>query len=236
MSATVTAGPVAGTTALCAGAARKRATIGRLLKEARQAFSDKGLAATRIDDIARAAGVTKQLVYHYFANKEHLFACVLDESAQGLLAELLALELDHLAPEAALRRLLEFAFDQYRLDPSLGALAQEGLRFHQHQAGVQRNRFTDLAPALVMQMQRILARGIGEGVFRPGTDARLFYAAAALLTTGGFTNHYTVSAVAGFDTRSTEGSLAWRRFSVDFVLAAVLASDRPELARATLAA
>ena len=65
---------------------RKRATLARLLKEARLAFSEKGLAGARVDDIARAAGVTKQLVYHYFQSKEQLFASVLDESAQDLLA------------------------------------------------------------------------------------------------------------------------------------------------------
>ena len=69
-----------------ASPSRKRATIGRLLKEARQAFSEKGLAGARVDDIARAAGVTKQLVYHYFNSKDQLFASVLDESAQDVLA------------------------------------------------------------------------------------------------------------------------------------------------------
>lgn len=213
-----------------ASPSKKRATIARLLKEARQAFSEKGLAGARVDDIARAAGVTKQLVYHYFSSKEQLFASVLDESAQDVLADLLALELDHLSPTEALRVLLEHAFDQYRTDPTLGALAQEGLRFHEHNA-VHRNRFHDLAPALVTQMDRILRRGAVSGEFLQGVDARLFYAASALLTTGGFTNRYTVSAVAGFDTTSPEGVAAWRQFSVDFVLAAVLAGQRPSLQR-----
>jgi AcrR family transcriptional regulator len=134
---------------------RKRATISRVLKEARHAFSEKGLAGARVDDIARAAGVTKQLVYHYFDSKEQLFVSVLDESAQDVLADLLALELDHLSPVDALRAFLQHAFDQYRLDPTLGSLAQESLRFHEHNTNsVQRNRFVDLAPALVAQMQR----------------------------------------------------------------------------------
>ncbi|MDB5932522.1 MAG: bacterial regulatory s, tetR family protein [Polaromonas sp.] len=209
---------------------RKRATIARLLKEARQAFSEKGLAGARVDEIARAAGVTKQLVYHYFSSKEELFASVLDESAQDVLADLLALELDHLPPTQALRVLLEHAFDQYRSDPTLGPLAQEGLRFHEHNTA-HRVRFADIAPALVMQMDHILRRGAATGEFQQGVDARLFCAASALVTTGGFTNRYTVSAVAGFDTTSPEGIAAWRQFSVDFVLAAILANNRPVLRR-----
>lgn len=209
---------------------RKRATITRLLKEARQAFSEKGLAGARVDEIARAAGVTKQLVYHYFSSKEDLFASVLDESTQDVLADLLALELDHLPPTVALRVLLEHAFDQYRSDPTLGPLAQESLRFHEHNTA-HRIRFTDIAPVLVTQMDRILLRGAASGEFQQGIDARLFCAVSALVTTGGFTNRYTVSAVAGFDTTSPKGIVAWRQFSIDFVLAAVLASHRPLLRR-----
>jgi len=218
-----------------ASPSRKRATLSRLLKEARIAFSEKGLAGARVDDIARAAGVTKQLVYHYFSSKEQLFASVLDESAQDVLADLLALELDHLPPVEALRAFLQHAIDQYRLDPTLSSLAQESLRFHEHNTHlVEHNRFVALAPALVAQMERILQRGAASGEFREGVDARMFYAACALLTTGGFTNHYTVSAVAGFDTTSAAGAAAWREFSVDFVLSSLLSRDRPPLRRPAL--
>lgn len=230
LTLTDTAAPA--TSAALASPSRKRATLSRLLKEARIAFSEKGLAGARVDDIARAAGVTKQLVYHYFSSKEQLFASVLDESAQDVLADLVALELDHLPPVEALRVFLQHAIDQYRLDPTLGSLAQESLRFHEHHTHpVERNRFVDLAPALVAQMERILQRGAASGEFREGVDARMFYAACALLTTGGFTNHYTVSAVAGFDTTSAAGAAAWREFSVDFVLSTLLAGDRPPLKR-----
>lgn len=218
-----------------ASPSKKRATIKRLLKEARQAFSEKGLAGARVDEIARAAGVTKQLVYHYFSSKEELFASVLDESAQDVLADLLALELDHLLPTVALRVLLEHAFDQYRSDPTLGPLAQEGFRFHEHHAA-HRVRFADIAPVLVTQMERILRRGAASGEFEQGIDARLFCAASALVTTGGFTNRYIVSALAGFDTTSPEGIDAWRQFSVDFALSAIVTKHRPVLRRPAMPA
>ena len=43
----------------------KRETISRLLAVAEKEFGAKGLEGARVDDIARAAGVTKQLVYNY---------------------------------------------------------------------------------------------------------------------------------------------------------------------------
>lgn len=212
---------------------RKRATLARLLTEARLAFSEKGLAGARVDDIARAAGITKQLVYHYFSSKEQLFESVLDESAQDVLADLLALELDHLPPTEALRVLLEHSFDQYRTDPTLSSLAQESFRLHEHNAAHE-NRFTGLAPTLVYLMDRILRRGAASGEFVPGVGAQVFCAAAALLTTGGFTSRYVVSTVAGFDSTSPEGVVAWRKYSVDFVLAAVLTAHRPSLEQPSL--
>ena len=211
-------------------ASSKRDTIARLLTVARQEFSEKGLAGARVEDIARASGVTKQLVYHYFASKERLFACVLDESADKVTAELLALELDHLAPPEALRALLCHSFDQYRSDPALGPLAQQGLRYHEDHAQ-QRSRFPDLAPALGAQMARLLQRGVDSGHFRAPIDARLFHAAAVLMTTGGFTNRYTVSAVGGIDSTSDAGMVVWREFAVNFVLSAVLVAERPGLQR-----
>jgi len=209
---------------------RKRATLARLLKEARLAFSAKGLAGTRVDDIARAAGVTKQLVYHYFHSKEQLFASVLDESAQDLLADLLTLELDHLPPTEALRVLLMHLLDMYRDDPTLGSLAQESIRLHEHDDAHQ-SRFARMAPVLVSFTDRILRRGERTGEFVAGVDARLFCAAAGLLVTSGFTNHYIVSTTVGFDTAGAEGMGAWGQYAVDFVLGAVLAGGRPSLGR-----
>jgi len=84
-----------------------------------------------------------------------------------------------------------------------------------------------MAPALVAKLEHILQRGD----FRPGMDARMCLAAAALLTTGAFTNRHTVLAVAGFDTRSPRGMAAWREYSVDFVFAALGAGEPPSLGR-----
>ncbi len=41
------------------------------------AFAEKGYAATRVDDVARRAGVSKGLLYLYFKTKEELFKAVI---------------------------------------------------------------------------------------------------------------------------------------------------------------
>lgn len=197
----------------------KRATLRRIAAAAREEFAAKGLAEARIDDIAQAAGVTKQLVYHYYRSKEELFACVLDESSASTMSDLVAVEIDHLAPRDALRALLNHMIRPYR-DPQLSALAQEGIRYHETHT-TPRNSFIDLAPELNRKMRAILERGARSGDFRADVDPDLFLTAATMATTSAFVSRYTVSTLSGLDVASEEDGETWRRFSVEFVLASV---------------
>jgi AcrR family transcriptional regulator len=200
----------------------KRETVKRILSVARQEFAAKGLARARIDEIAQQAGVTKQLVHHYFGTKEKLFAHILDESAFDIMSELLAMEFDEMSPADAVRYFLRQIFEQYRCNAFLGALASEGMRYHENHS-TPGNRFVGLAPALLAKLDAVLKRGVACGDFRPDVDPRLFLASAALLISGGFTNRYSVSALVGFNTATAEGMDAWHRHAVDFIIAAIRA-------------
>jgi AcrR family transcriptional regulator len=197
----------------------KRETLRRIEQAARREFVGKGLADARIDDIAQAAGVTKQLVYHYFRSKEALFACVLEDSSAQAMNELVTLELGRLAPRAALRALLQRMVQPYQ-EGELSSLAQEGIRFHESRA-TPRNSFTALAPRLRLKLKETLERGIASGDFRADVDPDMLLAVAALATTSAWVNRYTVSTLCGLDMASAPDADAWRRFSVDFVLAAL---------------
>jgi len=52
---------------------RKEDRPGEILDAALTLFAEKGFAATRLDDVAREAGVSKGTVYLYFDSKEDLF-------------------------------------------------------------------------------------------------------------------------------------------------------------------
>lgn len=197
----------------------KRDTLKRILDCARREFAAQGLAAARVDDIAQAAGVTKQLVYHYFHSKDELFACVLEALAALAMANLVALDLDALPPRTALRTLLDTMIAPY-CDGEVGALAQEAVRFHARHDTPQ-NSFGALAPALTAKMQGILARGVASGEFRADLDAGMLMAMAAVATSGAFVSRYTVSTLCGLDLAQPAGAAAWSDFSIAFVLAAV---------------
>ncbi len=57
-------------------ARRKEARPGELLDAALDLFVDRGFAATRLEDVARRAGVSKGTLYLYYANKEELLKAV----------------------------------------------------------------------------------------------------------------------------------------------------------------
>lgn len=200
-------------------------TLKRILSAARQAFSTKGLAGARIDEIAHEAGVTKQLIHHYYGTKEGLFVAVLDEASDTIMSELVALDVDGLSATDALRRMLNHFFDQYRDDPLMGSLALEGIRYHDaHQTP--RNHFLEETPKLIGKLDLILRQGADSGEFKAGLNPRLFLATAALVTTGWFTNRYSTCAITGLDTYSTEGIEVWREYSAEFILASIAAPTK----------
>jgi len=54
-------------------ARRKDARPAEILSAALDLFAERGFAATKLDDVAKAAGVGKGTIYLYFATKEDLF-------------------------------------------------------------------------------------------------------------------------------------------------------------------
>lgn len=66
---------------------RKEARPAELTDAALDQFVDKGYAATRLEDVAARAGVSKGTLYLYFASKEALFKAVVREGLLPALAE-----------------------------------------------------------------------------------------------------------------------------------------------------
>jgi len=59
---------------------RKEARPAEILDAALACFAERGFAATRLDEVATRAGVTKGTLYLYFPNKEELFKAVVRQS------------------------------------------------------------------------------------------------------------------------------------------------------------
>src|SRR4030081_362706 len=59
-----------------------------ILRGAASAFSHSGCAATSMDDVAAACGVTKLIVYRHFESKEELYRTILERVFHRMAEEL----------------------------------------------------------------------------------------------------------------------------------------------------
>jgi TetR/AcrR family transcriptional regulator len=66
---------------------RKEARPGELLDAALDLFVGKGFAATRVEEVAARAGVSKGTLFLYFQSKEELFKAVIRENISGRFRE-----------------------------------------------------------------------------------------------------------------------------------------------------
>src|SRR3954468_17070455 len=93
------------------------ATRKKLLTAARLEFAKHGLAGARVDELAERAGVNKQLVYHYFGDKDALYLAVLEVVYEDIREQERKLNLEGLPPDKAIRKLIEASFDHLAANP-----------------------------------------------------------------------------------------------------------------------
>ena len=145
---------------------RKEARPGEIVAAALKVFGERGFAASRLEDVAAEAGVSKAAVYRYFENKEALFEAVVREALLPNLAAVEAMVERHDGPSADL---LRFLFER------LGALLESDASVVPKLVIAEAANFPHLAEfyvdAVVKRglalLGRILARGAERGEFRP---------------------------------------------------------------------
>jgi AcrR family transcriptional regulator len=91
---------------------RKSERPGEILDAALRVFSEKGFAAARMEDIAKAAGVTKGTIYLYFENKESVFKNLILDLVGDMLG---AVEMQMIAYRGPVRDLLTFVLKNVAL-------------------------------------------------------------------------------------------------------------------------
>ena len=169
---------------------------GRILAAALEEFSRFGLGGARVDRIAERAGANKRMLYYYFGNKDALFLAVLEASYAQIRSAELTLDLEHLDPRAALRRLVAFTWDYFLAHPEfMTLLNSENLHMGRHVARSRRVR--QLHSPLVGMLRRILRRGERLGLFRRGVDPVQLYISIAGEGYFYLSNRYTLSRIFG---------------------------------------
>lgn len=150
---------------------RKDARPQELLAAALTQFVERGFAATRLEDVARRAGVSKGTLYLYFASKEELFKAVVREHivhAIGAAEQTVASYEGHSGD--LLRTILMTWWDQ------IGATELAGIT---KLMMAEANNFPDLAQFYNEEViargngliSSVLTRGLARGEFRPHDPA-----------------------------------------------------------------
>jgi len=161
---------------------RKEQRPGEILAAALEQFVERGYAATRLEDVARRAGVTKGTMYRYFSSKTDLFRAVVRGS---VVPEIEAFERAIASSEGPSRELLvQFAegwMDRIYRTPICGLaklVTAEASNFPE----LARFYQTEVIERAVRAVKRVLERGMERGEFRAiDVDAATFVLRAPLI-------------------------------------------------------
>ena len=193
-----------------------------ILAAAQREFAAKGLSGGRVDEIARRAHANKRMIYHYFGSKDGLYLAALERVYEDLRRTERTLALDHLEPEAAIRRLVEFNFDYSRSHPELISLINnENLHRARHLRKSKKVR--QLHSPFVELIDDILRRGVAKGAFRPGLDPVDLYITIAAVGYFFLSNNRTLSTIFGRDLGSAAACRKRKRHNVDVILSSIRA-------------
>lgn len=212
-------------------AMRKRkapaANRARILSAATAEFAARGFDGASMDAIAAGTHTTRALINYYFGSKERLYLAVLERVYAEIREAERHLELGHLRPLDAIRRIVEFTYDYY-----VGHEYFVRLVVAENQAkGRHMKRSSSLrrvnGPILEM-LGGVIARGQQEGVFRRDADPIEVHKAIAALGMFNVTNQYTFGTLFG-QAMGGKGDVGRRRAIVADIIQCWLApqSRRP---------
>ena len=86
----------------------------KILSIAVRLFAVRGLQATKISDIAGAAGMSQGLLYHYFKSKEEIFVEIVRMAFENMNAAARALETSSMSPRDKLEVMVTKVVDSVR--------------------------------------------------------------------------------------------------------------------------
>ena len=189
----------------------------QILAAATSEFASRGFKGASMHAIAAHTQTTRALINYYFGSKEKLYLAVLERVYAEIRDAEHRLELDHLSPAEAIRRIVEFTYNYYVEHEDFVRLVVA-----ENQA---RGRHMRRSPALrainrpiVDLLGGVIARGQAVGAFRVDVDPIDVHMAIAALGIFNVTNQFTFGTI--FQrTMGAKGDVPGRRRQVaDIVL------------------
>jgi AcrR family transcriptional regulator len=200
-------------------------TRANIIAVATEEFAAKGLSGARIDEIAARTKTSKLMIYYYFGGKEELYVAVLEEVYRQFRDIENKLDIDHLSPEDALRRLVIFTFDHHNAHPDyIRLVMNENLHNGRY---LRRSKIIQkLNVPAIDAIRRILDRGVEQGVFRTGIDPVDLHMSISALCFFNVSNRHTFATIFKKDMTSMPARVARKTDIADLIVASVKRMDR----------
>jgi AcrR family transcriptional regulator len=189
----------------------------RMVEAAIDEFAGRGFKGASMDAIAARTHTTRALINYYFGSKEKLYIAVLEQVYAEIREAEGQLDLDHLPPPEAVRRIVEFTFNYYLTHQGFVRLVvaenqARGRHLRKSKAMRTLNR------PIIDRLSRVIARGQAEGLFRADLDPVEVHKSIAALGMFNVTNQYTFGAIFQRD-MGAKGDVGRRRGMVaDLIL------------------
>ncbi|HKU48023.1 MAG TPA: TetR/AcrR family transcriptional regulator [Burkholderiales bacterium] len=180
-------------------------------------FAARGFKGASMDAIAARTHTTRALINYYFGSKEKLYIAVLEQVYAGIREAEAGLDLDHLAPPDAIRRIVEFTYGYYVANEDFVRIVvaeNQARGRHLKKSHAMRT----LNRPIIERLARVIERGQAESLFRRDVDPVEVHKAIAALGMFNVTNQYTFGAIFQRE-MGAKGDVARRRAMVaDLIL------------------
>lgn len=201
-----------------------RGDVGRtrenILSAARTEFASHGFSGSRIEKIAKRAGVNNQALYYHFGSKESLYQAALQDGYAAIRKFGREKELEPELAADAMRRLIETFFDTVvRFRDVVDLVADENRLKGRHLKGTTPIR--KMNRPFVMQVGKILRQGIRQGQFREDIDPVQLWISIVSLCQFYLSNSYTLSHILATKVDSPAAVGRRREHVADLVLSAL---------------
>ncbi len=192
----------------------------RIIQAAMDEFASRGFKGASMDAIASRTHTTRAMINYYFGGKEQVYLAVLEQVYAEIRHAESLLDLEHLAPVDAIRRIVEFTYDyylshQYFVRIVVAENQAKGRHFRKSKAMRTLNR------PIIDMLARVIERGQAEGRFRRDVDPVEVHRAIAALGMFNVTNQYTFGAIFQRD-MGAKGDVRRRRETVAEVILSYL--------------
>lgn len=179
-------------------------------------FARQGYAATKLDSVAREAGMSKRMLHYHFGDKRELYRRALTRAAWSFSPPQEFLDRSYAVPVEGIRRFVDVLYNRMTQNPdSIRLFLRENLDpvLTPDEITATRND-----SEVLLQIERLLLMGQDAGAFRPGISATDIVVLIASLTFFRVGNHATLDEFGQINLLSPANTEGMRRLTIDSVL------------------